>query len=143
MLGGDVEGAFFFVDHHAGAAALHVTDVALEGIVYGGGRCAARLAVVGGEAGGLFDSAAGDFTPGSLDDDVGAWHTTGVEPDIVGCCLVKCDLFVLATVLADEYGEAVTAEQAQRYASARRNRFACDWFAFFALPGCFLSFLLL
>ena len=114
----------------------------MEGVVYGCGCCAASLAIVSGEAGGLFNGTAGDFAPGRFDDDVRTWYTSGMEPDIVGCCLMKGDFFVLAAVFANQHGETITALQVQRSATARRDGFSFERFPAFAFPGCFLSFLL-
>src|SRR5256885_4381645 len=139
----DIYSSLSFIDHHTGAAAFHVTDVALESIINRCGRRTARLAIVCGNAGGLFNGTGWDIATGSFNDDVGTWYTTSMEPDIVGGGLVKGHFFVLPTVLANQYGKAVTAPQMQRYTATRRHRFPFERFSTFAFLRSFLELLLL
>src|SRR5207302_3395389 len=107
MFGRHINSSFPIIDDHARAGPFHVAHVALQGIVNGSGGSAPGLAVIGGQPGGLFDGAAGNFAAGGFDDDVSAWNAASMEPDIVGCRLVEGDFFVLAAVLADKYCKAV------------------------------------
>src|SRR2546429_6544309 len=85
----NIYSSFSFIDHHTGAAAFHVADVALESIINRRGRRTACLAIVCGDASGLFNGTGWDIATGGFNDDVSAWYTTSMEPDIVGGCLVK------------------------------------------------------
>src|SRR5438034_261794 len=133
----DIYSSLSFIDHHAGAAAFHVADVALESIINRRSRSTACLAIVCSNAGGLFNGTGWDVATSGFNDDVGTWYTTCMEPDIVSGCLVEGHLFVLPTVLANQYRKAITALQMQWYTSAWRNRFSYErisTLAFFRAP---------
>ena len=55
-----------------------------------------------GQACGLIDGCARNFTPASFDDYVRAWHTTCVQPEIVAGGLMKGHFFILTTILAHQ-----------------------------------------
>src|SRR5260370_40696850 len=93
----NIYGSLSFIDHHTGATAFHVADGALESIINRRGRRTACLAIVCGDASGLFNGTGWDIATGGLNDCVSGWYTTDMEADVVGGCLVKDDFFLLPT----------------------------------------------
>src|SRR6266700_7642648 len=104
-----IDGSFPFVKDHARAAAFHMAHVALQGVVDGSGGAPACLTVVSGQCCSLFDRTARDFAPGRFNNDMGSRDATRVQPDIICCCLVEGDHFILAAVLANQQREAIAA----------------------------------
>src|SRR5215469_4757886 len=108
----------------------HIT---LQGIINGDAGAATRLAIVSSETGRLLDSAAWNITPARLDDHMRSRHATRMQPGVVGRCLAKRHLLVLAAVLADQECKSIAALHMQGHATSRWNRFALVLFAAFAL----------
>src|SRR5436190_13085667 len=74
------------VGDETGGAAPALADVAAEGVIDGDHRGVLRLAVGGGDAGGLAEDLGREAVQrvDAADDDVAAVHGAGVEPEVAG-----------------------------------------------------------
>ena len=130
-----------FINDHAWPAVLHVAHMALEGVIDQDTGAATRLAVVGGEVGGLLDGGVWDLASSSFDDDVRAGDAARVQPEVVAGGLMEGDFFVLTAILADQDGKAVLALHIERHTSAWASGLTALARFAFALPLLFALFL--